>query len=390
MTKKQLNIKPLNIGLIVPHIFMQKKILKDVIFSPGFLALDLAEGLAKLGHKVTLFTPGIVDTKVKNITVDLKNFETELKSREISYLDLLRSKALVFVTLARQVQAELLAKAFIMANKGQFDILHVYINEEELGLVFAGLCNKPIVFTHHEPFNFLLRYRSIMPKYKDLNWIAISNAQKKSMPKDTNFIKTVYHGLPRNQFKFNKNPKGDYFAYFGRIIEPKGVHLAIQACKKAKVKLKIAGKHYTGHSKDAYWTKVILPEIDGKNIEYVGFINDAKKKQEFLGNALGLIVPSTWEEPFGMVTIEALACGTPVIGSSKGATPEIITYGRTGFIIDFDNRNKISNLVKAIKDIKNIDRADCRKDFETRFVSEIMVKNYSDAYLELVTKAAKR
>jgi len=368
----------MKIGIVVPHIFMNQDILPEVIFSPGYLAIDLAEGLKDLRNEVTLFTPGSVTTKVNNITSDLSLFEEELKLRGDRYLDLLKKHPLIFITLARQVQSELLAKVFKMANEDFFDIVHVYTNEEELGLIFSEFCNKPVVFTHHEPFNFSAKYRSIMPKYKNKNWISISDSQRKSLP-EANFIKTIYHGLKPERFAPNYNPQGNYFAYFGRIIEPKGVHLAIQAAKKAGVELQIAGKHYSDYSKDKYWTEMIEPEIDEINVKYVGFLKTDEEKQEFLGNAQALMVPSTWEEPFGMVMIESLACGTPVIGIKSGAIPEVIQDGITGILVDND-KDTVINLVRGINNIDSISRKTCREIFKKDFSVERMCKEYLESY----------
>src|SRR5690606_8357074 len=143
-----------------------------------------------------------------------------------------------------------------------------------------------------------------------------------------------YHGIDKNRFRPELHPRGDYVTYLGRIIEPKGIHLAIEAVKHYNtvnddhLKLKIAGKHYSGHSKDTYWQEKIKPEL-GPDIEYVGYIKSDAEKQELLGNSKALLVPSTFDEPFGLVSIEALACGTPVIGLSAGATSEIIDHGKT-------------------------------------------------------------
>jgi glycosyltransferase involved in cell wall biosynthesis len=374
----------MKIGIVVPHIFMHRSILPQVIFSPAELALDLANELQK--HKnveVTLFTPGPVDTPVRNITADLSYFEHELAGRGDTYIDLLKKHPVTFITLARQVQAEIIAAAFAMANCGDLDIVHIYTNEEDIALPFAALCNKPVVFTHHDPFNFLVKYKNVFPKYKQLNWISISNAQRKGMPKDTNWIGTVYHGIQKDLFTPNYSPSGEYIAYLGRIIEPKGVHLAIEATKQyntahgTHLKLKIAGKHYAG-DKDTYWQKHIKPQIDSDTIEYVGFIKSVAEKQHFLGNAKALIIPSTFEEPFGMVMIEALACGTPIIGSDSGAIPEVIRPGTTGILVR--KNDETYTLADAIADIDTVDRHACRADFEARFTATRMGREHLNVY----------
>ncbi|HSD55973.1 MAG TPA: glycosyltransferase [Candidatus Saccharimonadales bacterium] len=383
----------MKVGIVVPHIFMHRDILPNVIFAPAKLALDLSEGLQKEGAEVTLFSPGPIDTTVQNITADLSYFEKELAGRGDTYIDLLKKHAFTFVTLARQVQSEIIAKAFDMANRGELDIVHIYTNEEDTALPFAKLCSKPVVFTHHDPFNFLVKYKNVFPKYKDLNWISMSHAQRSGMPKDTNWVGNIYHGIDKNLYTPVEKPSNDYFAYLGRIIEPKGVHLAIAAVKQYNqtaskpLRLKIAGKHYAGHKKDTYWQEKIVPELDDPNIEYVGFIGDATAKQEFLGNAKALVVPSIFDEPFGMVMIEALACGTPIVGLASGAIPEVIDDTITGCVVqkrmsenNIDESATTQSLKDALYQVAKADRTSCRRAFEQRFTAEDMSKQHMNIY----------
>lgn len=387
---KSLKNNKVRVALVAPHIFLHKDILPNVIFSPGTLALELAKGLTKHNVDVTLFTPGPVDTPVKNETADLSYFENELAIRGDSYLDLLKKHSFIFVSLARQVQSEIVAKAYAAANNGDFDIVHIYTNEEDIALPYAKLCNKPVAFTHHDPFNFLIRYKNTFPKYKDLNWVSLSLAQRSGMPQDTNWVGNIYHGLNCDSFiPFTDNNERDYIAYIGRIIQPKGVHLAIDAVKKynqtakKKIKLKIAGKHYADDAKDNYWHESIVPRMD-KNIEYVGFIKDIKQKNDFLGNAKALIIPSIFDEPFGMVMIESLASGTPIIGLGSGAIPEVIT-DKTGILVNksADTDTTILNLAKAIDKIDKIDRTLCYEDFKNRFTIERMCRDHAELYKNL-------
>lgn len=370
---------------------MHRDILPGVIFSPAPLALALATRLQSHGAEVILFSPGPVDTSVQNITADLSYFEQELTLRGDTYLDLLKKHPVTFVTLARQVQSELIAKAFAMANADELDIVHIYTNEEDIALPFAAMCHKPVVFTHHDPFNFLIKYKNTFPKYKHLNWISMSLAQRNDMPHDTNWIANIYHGLDASRFAPLNNPRNDYIAYLGRIVEPKGVHLAIAAVKEynrthgTTLPLKIAGKHYTGHGKEAYWTEKIEPMIDGNEIQYIGFIDNDADKNTFLGNARALIVPSLFAEPFGMVMIEALACGTPVIGLNSGAIPEVIA-AKTGVVMPHDKEtpdHTVSLLSNTIDTIATIDRTECRKEFEKRFTLERMCEEHFQAYAAL-------
>jgi glycosyltransferase involved in cell wall biosynthesis len=317
-------------------------------------------------------------------------FERELAGRGDDYIDLLKKHPLTFITLARQVQSELIAGAFASANAGELDIVHIYTNEEDIALPFAQFCKVPVVFTHHDPFNFLIRHKNVFPKYKHLNWLSISYAQRAGMPTDTNWIANIYHGVDTTAFKPEFQPIGRNLAFLGRIIEPKGVHVAIEAVKRynrsaspdKKYTLKIAGKHYAGHRKDKYWHEVIEPQIDGQAIEYVGFVQGDKAKREFLAAADALIVPSTFEEPFGMVMIEALACGTPVIGLDSGAIPEVVSERKTGFVVA--SANAVAGIAEALAELPSIDRRTCRAAFEARFTLERMCAEHIVAYRSLI------
>jgi glycosyltransferase involved in cell wall biosynthesis len=400
--KKQTKLPELRVGIVVPHIFMQQTILPKVIFAPGQLALDLVAGLVKLDVDVTFFTPGPVRTPTKNVTADLTNFQAELASRHDSYIDLLKKHPLTFVSLARQVQAELIAQAYALANANKLDIVHIYTNEEDLALPFAQFCLKPVVFTHHDPFNFLIAYKNIFPKYPNLNWISISLAQRQGMPASTNWVGNVYHGLAEDLYRPNYQTNEKYLAYMGRIIEPKGLHLAIQAVQHYNAihdqpyKLKIAGKHYAGYHKDAYWQKRIAPQLTDRNIEYIGYISDFADKQAFLAGAGVVLVPSIFAEPFGMVAIEALACATPVICLDSGALPEIIHDRQNGFVINkkfkgsqLDAKQAAMDTAAAIDNIGLIDRRICRSTFEKQFTAARMCAEYKAIYEQLYRSTTK-
>lgn len=382
----------MRLALVVPHLFIHRDILPRVIFSPGELAIQLAEGLVKSNVEVTLFSPGPVDTIVPTVSADLSYFEAELARRGDTYLDLLKKHPATFVGLARQVQSEILAKAFAAANSNEFDIVHVYTNEEDLALPFSKLCSKPVVFTHHDPFNFLVKYKNNFPKYTDLNWISLSYAQRKTMPENTNWVANIYHGLDPQQFLPVEKPVGGYVAFLGRIVQPKGLHLAILAVKqynktaKIPLKLKIAGKHYADVSSDDYWQTMIEPELS-ELVEYVGFIKGTKERSDFLANAQVLIIPSLFDEPFGMVMIEALASGTPIVGLNSGAIPEIITP-RNGILIEKndDELKTVQHIAEALDDSKKISRAECRDDFLRRFSLENMCAEHVTTYQRLITK----
>lgn len=382
----------LRLALVVPHIFLHKDIIDDVIFSPGQLALELANNLNDYDIDVTLCTPGPVTCNVKNLSADLIYFNKELKLRGDTYISLLKKHPFTFVSLARQVQSELIADVYNRANNNEFDIVHIYTNEEDTALHFAKLCKKPVLFTHHDPYNFMAKYKSVFPKYKHLNWVSISYAQRKSMPKDTNWVGNVYHGINPKSYKvYQKDTKTPYLAYFGRIVPQKGVHLVIKAVQiynkqnpNSPLRLKIAGKHYSDYKNDTYWESQIRPHLNNL-ITYEGYIKDTKAKNMFLSKALATIMPSTFEEPFGMVAIESLASDTPVLALKSGALPEIID-NTCGIIVKQSKNDDTTakNLSQAINKVINVPSKDCRSKFTHNFTTQKMLETYYKTYITLM------
>ena len=395
--------RALRVGIVVPHIFMQDILQSSVIFSPGTLARDLARGLVASGTDVVLYTPGpVVVSGVPNSTADMRLFEQELTGRGYGYVDLLKKHPMTFIAMARQVQAEIIAKAFADANAGRLDVVHIYTNEEDIALPFAQFCTRPVVFTHHDPFSLLVQYKNNFPKYAQLNWISLSMAQRASMPPETHWVGNIYHGLPRDEYSYSElaTATDPYVVYLGRIVESKGVHLAVGAVREynrratgPRLRLKIAGKHYAGHAKDTYWNDTIVPHIDGVEVEYVGFIKSAADKQALLGGAQALIMPSIFEEPFGMVAIESMACGTPVIGLNRGAIAEVI--GEDGGLVveapmsttagrsHIDEQQVVGLLAEATARIPELSRKGCRQRFERKFTLDTMVAAHHEVYRQL-------
>ena len=365
----------MKIAIVMPHIFMWDKILKESIFAPGKLAIDLADGLIERGHTVTLFTAGKVKTKSKVIPADLRGVTSELAKRKLNLTELIKQDLETFHKLFKSIELSILSNAFKCAQ--DFDMLHVYITNGPEGPLFSKIIHKPVLFTLHDPFKLNFPNPETYELIKEVPFTAISNNQKLHVPK-LNVIKTVYNGINVKQWKFIQKPK-EYYAYFGRIIKPKGVHHAINACLRTGNKLKIAGIHYEGHGGDTYWSKKVEPYIDGKQIEYRGFINSQKEKNEFLGNAKALLFPITWDEPFGMSVVEANACGTPVIAFNRGSIPEIVKNGLNGHMV-----GNVAGMKKAMKNIDDIDRKSCREHVEDAFSLEKMVEKYESVYKNII------
>lgn len=368
----------MKIALVNPHIFMWDKILRDSIFAPGKLSIDLANGLVDRGHDVTLFTTGPIKTRAKVEPVNLSGINSELKKRDQSLIELIKEDLPTFNKLFKIIEYEILSKSFSKANK--FDLIHVFITNGPEGPIFSKQIKKtPVIFTLHDPFKFNFPNQEVFDLIKNVKFTAMSNNQK-SHVSGLNVIETIYHGIDIKKFKFNNNPK-KYFLSYGRIIEPKGVHHAINACLKTGNKLKISGLHYEGHGGDNYWSTKIKKFVDDKQIFFEGFIKKQKRKNELLGNAEALLFPIEWEEPFGLVIIEANACGTPVIAFNQGSVPEIVKDGINGFIVENE-----SEMMEAMKKIHQINRKECREYVKENFSLERMIDGYEKVYLKIIKK----
>jgi glycosyltransferase involved in cell wall biosynthesis len=206
--------------------------------------------------------------------------------------------------------------------------------------------------------------------------ISISNVQREPLPW-ANWQATVYHGLPADLYQFRAQP-GSYLAFLGRISPEKRVDRAIEIAKRVQIPLKIAAKIDCVDKK--YFKSVIEPLLCDSLVEVVGEISD-REKDEFLGNAYALLTPIDWPEPFGLVMIEAMACGTPVIAYSGGAVPEIIEEGHTGFIVE-----ELEGAVEAARKIPKLSRKRCREVFEQRFTATRMANDYVRAYERLINR----
>ena len=205
--------------------------------------------------------------------------------------------------------------------------------------------------------------------------VSISDAQRRPMP-PVNWLGTVLHGLPENILPYRQAPSRDYFAFLGRISPEKGPDKAIEIAARTGVPLKMAAK--IDAADQHYWEQVIAPMIAAHpNVEFIGEINELRKA-DFLGNARALLFPICWPEPFGLVMIEAMACGTPVVALAHGSVPEIIDHGLSGFVV-----NSVEEAVAAANAVETLDRAAIRKRFEQRFTAERMARDYLAAYRRL-------
>ena len=309
----------------------------------------LTNGLVGLGNDVTLFASGDSETAGKLFSVSEKTTFAQTEEYRRNYLNLLASKC--------------------YENAANFDIIHSHLTL--ISSYFSNFVDTPTVISVHSPIDG--HTKIFVEHYKNNNYVSFSLAQRKQMP-DLNWVANVYHGVDTKLFSYNETPK-DYFLYLGRITEEKGVHFAIEAAKAAGVPLVIAGRSYQA---EGYWHEHMEKNIDGKMISYIGEAN-FETKIEYLRNAKALLFPTQYDEVFGLVMIEAMACGTPVIGWNKGSVSEVIQDGHTGFVV-----NSVDGMVKAINNIDKIRRADCRKRAEMFFSIEKMVAGYERVYLRII------
>jgi glycosyltransferase involved in cell wall biosynthesis len=322
----------------------------------------LSEELTKKGHDVTLFASGDSKTKSKLMSVFPKALYNVKKSWDDDFSSILHSLN-------------------CFSNK-EFDIIHNHFNY--YGIAFSELTKTPTLTTYHGNFNEVIEKKEakydLLKFSKNHPFVSISDSQR---PKNLklNFIGTVYNGIDVSQFKFNDTPK-NYLAWLGRITPKKGILDAIKIAKKSKLNLKIAAKIDKNHLPDVeFYNKKVKPLIDGKKISFIGEIGGYREKSDFLGNALALLNPIEWDEPFGLNMTESMACGTPVIAYNRGSVKEIIKNNETGFIV-----KNIDEAVTVIKKIDKIKRKDCRYLVEEKFTKEIMVNNYEKLYYELINK----
>jgi len=320
---------------------------------------SLTEGLVKTGHDVTLFATEKAETKARLISVC---------PEPLARLNIGKTN----------IMYPLLNFSEVLKREKEFDIIqfHLSLSSDYIGLLIGGLIPSKSIFTIHFASPILKGFpdrMKVLDTYKHLNYVSISNSQRISF-EGLNFIDTIYNGLELSQFTFNENPQ-DYFAWMGKFNPDKGAKEAIQTAKLAGIKLVMAGTIDTEDAIDrSYYEKEIKPLIDGTQIVYVGE-KGGREKDDFLGNAKGFLNPILWNEPFGLVSVEAMATGTPVISFRRGALTETIKDGETGFLVD-----SIDQMVEKIKAISEVKRIDCRKWVEEKFTVETMTENYLNTY----------
>ena len=314
----------------------------------------LTEELVRQGHEVTLFASGDSVTSANLVSHTPQALRLG-KVREFHSYNLIQLEE-------------------VIDRANEFDVLHFHTDFHHFPL------SKRIGKAHLTTLHGRLDIPDLVPLYRkftDQPLVSISDNQRVHLPVNLNWLGTVYHGLPVDLFTKGEG-KGDYVAFLGRISPEKRPDRAIEIARQAGLRLKIAAK--IDEVDQAYYKKSIQKLMKQPHVEFVGEIGEGEKNS-FLGNAKALLFPIDWPEPFGMVMIEAMACGTPVIAYHNGSVPEIIDNGQSGFIV-----NTIEEAVKALEKVELLDRGRVRQLFEERFSVSSMTENYLRLYQNLIPK----
>jgi glycosyltransferase involved in cell wall biosynthesis len=314
----------------------------------------LVDALVGLGHQVTLFASGDSHTKAELVPVCQRALRLARPRPDPT-----------------AAQTALLEAVAQRAN--EFDVIHAHI--DWLHLPILHRTGAPFLTTLHGRLDLpgLSRMIELFP---GAPYVSISDSQRSPLAA-AKWLGTVHHGMPEKLLRPSFG-SGQYLAFLGRLTHEKGAHVAIRIAQAAGMPLRIAAK--VPRDQRSYFKEHLEPLIDGKNIQLVGEVDD-KRKQGFLDGAAALLFPIDWPEPFGLVMIEAMACGTPVIAFRAGSVPEVIDDGVTGFIVDSEEE-----AVRAISLVGKLKRREIRKTFERRFTAQRMAEDYVQLYRRLTSK----
>ena len=373
----------MKIGLLLPSVYMGNKY-KDKIFAPKELLLNLANTLLDRGHKVFVYGAPGTKTNARLIQGHEELIQRDFTSPKFRGLDRLSKLKNAHTATKIEYEIDLSVKAFLHARKEKVDIMHSY--HDFMAHYINKLIPVPTVYTIHDPrprAEHIAYWR--FKHFKNDNYIFISKSQKRHYGRLIRSIGVAYHGVDTNKFPFSQKG-GDYFAFIGRYIKEKGVVEAISAVKEAGVRLKMVGDD--AYRVLPYYQTRVLPQLKKGIIEDETFIGEADRGT-FLKNAYALLFPILWEEPFGMVMIEAMSCGTPVIAFNHGSVSEVIKDGETGYIVD--PKEGARGLVRAIKKLRSLSlpeyhlmRNACRAHVEKNFTLQKMAEQHEKVYQKVV------
>lgn len=324
---------------------------------------NLTEELVRRGHEVTLFACGGTTTSAKLVEcspMPLRAMEEQIK------MDKTHCTVMAY-------ELKMLQTVFDQAE--QFDVIHNHVGYQ--ALTFANLVDTPIVTTLHNALN-PQPVKELFYRNAHLPYISISNYQQRLWP-ELNYAATVYHGIEMQRFNPDLKRQGkDYLAFLGRLSPEKGPQHAIRVAKELGMKLIMAGK--IDRVDRIFYDKEIAHLVDGGEIQYIGEVNH-DQKVELLRNAAATLCPVTWPEPFGLVMIESMACGTPVLALRDGSIPEVIDHGKTGYVAE-----SVEELIEATRSWKRYDRRQVREIAERRFSVARMVDDHERLYENLAAR----
>jgi glycosyltransferase involved in cell wall biosynthesis len=318
----------------------------------------LTEELVRQGHQLTLFASGDSLTSAELVPCA----ETALR---------------LTPTVRDPIPYYMLMLDKVRERADEFDILHFHIDQFHFP-IFRPMAQRTLTTLHGR--QDLPDLQALYRGFTDMPLVSISNAQRRPCAA-ANFAATVYHGIPKQLHAANVDRRGSYLAFLGRICPEKRVDHAIAIARAAGVPLKIAAK--VDKVDEEYFREIIMPLLNGPDVEFIGEINE-HAKTKFLGDALGLLFPIDWPEPFGLALIEAMACGTPVLAFRRGSVPEIVDEGVTGYIVD-----TTEEAIAVLPDVLSLDRGAVRRRFEERFSAERMARDYLKVYHSLLEAPAR-
>ncbi len=335
---------------------------------------NLCEHLVALGHEVTLFAaPGSKTSAHLVATVPHPfNLWPEAQLRSEQRVDPV-SGLLIGPPDFRVLEQNHIASCMEWVADGDFDVVHSHLHVH--AVIFSRLMPCPIISTLHGSA-WVQSVHGVLNRYKDLPFVSISDAERAFKP-DLNYVATVYNGIDLGRYQFNPN-KDDFLLFSGRLAPEKGAAEAIEIARRSGRPLKIAGMIEPRHHD--YYRQRIEPHIDGHQVEYLGLLKQVDLVRWYQ-RAAALLCPIQWAEPFGLVGAEALACGTPVIASARGALVEIVEPGRTGYLC-----RSTDEAVAAVGNLAAIRTTDCRAAAEARFEASVMARGYVAAYRKVLAK----
>jgi glycosyltransferase involved in cell wall biosynthesis len=317
----------------------------------------LTEELIALGHEVTLFASGDSQTSARLEAAWPRALRLDGAVRDPNALHMMMLEQ-------------------VYQRAADFDVLHFHLDYYPFSLFSRQA--TPFVTTLHGRLD-LPEHQPVFDTFNTVPVVSISNSQRRPLPQ-AHWVRTVLHGLPE-RLLVPKQVKPSYFAFLGRIAPEKGIDRAIRIAQHCGMPLKVAAK--VDRADQDYYDEQIKPMMTAaSNVEFIGEIND-KDKSEFLSGASVLLVPIDWPEPFGLVMIEAMACGTPVIAFNRGSVPEVIDDGLTGFIVE-----DINGAIGAVDRLHHLSRDKIRRHFEQHFTARRMAQDYLSVYRSLADRLA--